>query len=620
MALPQMAPPQTALPQLARRTRERLTALLAQADPEGAAWVEEIRTARPDTPTVVVVGETNRGKSSLVNALLATPGLSPVDAYGATATYLVMRHGPQWAARACYPGAVEPIAVPMDELVCWASTTAELPEGQVPPRHLEVAGPVPLLERLTLVDTPGVGGLDEVHGELATEAAAGATALLFVLDAAAPITRGELEFLTRLGGRVETVLFALTKIDLHRGWRRILDANREALARHAPRFADAEFHPVSARLSEMATGAPGVDVAALLRERSGIAALQTALQHQVTGRAAMLGEANVLRALSTALDGLVVRLEAEHRVLGSVESAQAAAAALRARRDELVTARRASTRSWQLRLRGEVQRARVESTHDVGGRVRTAQMRLRAGIDAAGPGQLEQLPYHVDATLQAIAAHVSAGLAQRVARVADMALADLFTRDELAAIRARLARRPPLPVVQWPPDARPDTAETKLLVAMGFSGGLGIGRLAALPLAGLGAAAGAVVLPVSIVLGLGAGWWMARTRRHAMDKQHLKQWLVDVLAEARSVLDQVVAEQMIDAEQQLSVALDDALSRRLAAIEDELREVDRSIRMDAAERRSALDAVCSRLTEVRAGQGKVTALLRRIRDLRDRSG
>ena len=105
-----------------------------------------------------------------------------------------------------------------------------------------------------------------------------------------------------------------------------------------------------------------------------------------------------------------------------------------------------------------------------------------------------------------------------------------------------------------------------------------------------------------------------------MDKQHLKQWLVDVLAEARSMLDQAVAAQMIDAEQQLSLALDDALDRRLAAIEDELREVDRSMRMDAAERSAALDSVRSRLTEVRAGQDKVTALLRRIGDLRDRSG
>jgi len=609
-------PIQLTLPQLARRTRERLTRLLAEVDPDAAAWVEQVRSARPEAPTVVVVGETNRGKSSLVNALLATPGLSPVDADVATATYLVLRHGPAWEARACYPGTAEPVAVPLAELVRWVSAAAELPAGQLPPRYLDIAAPIPLLERLTLVDTPGVGGLEEVHGELAAEAAARATALLFVLDAAAPVTRGELEFLARLGDRVETVLFALTKIDLHRGWRQILDANRAALARHAPRFADAAFLPVSARLSEQAAGAPTPEVAALLRERSGIAELQTALQHQVTGRAAMLGEANVLRALATALDGVAVRLESGQRALGSGE---AEADALRARRDELATARRSSTRSWQLRLRGEIQRARLESTHEVAGRIRAAQTQLRAGVDAAAHGQLDQLPYHVDATLQAIAAHVSAGLAQRVTRIADAALADLFTPSELAAIRAQLVRRPQPPVLLRPPDPRADTAENKLLVVLGFSGGLGLGRLAALPLAGLGAAAGVVVLPVSIVLGLGAGWWMARTRRHAADKQHLKQWLVDVLAEARSVLDQAVAEAMIDAEQQLSLALDDALGRRLAAIEDELREVDRAVRMDAAERTRALEAARTQLAEVRAGRGRATALLGRIRDLRDRS-
>ncbi|MGH3979795.1 MAG: dynamin family protein, partial [Pseudonocardiaceae bacterium] len=504
--------PPLPLPQVARRTREKLTAVLADADPAAAAWVEQVRTARPAIPTVVVVGETNRGKSSLVNALLATPGLSPVDADVATATYLVFHHDPAWQAWACYPGTAEPVAVPIEQLVGWVSAAHELPEGRFPPRYLDIAGPVPLLARLSLVDTPGVGGLtgagpSGMHAALAAEAAAAATALLFVLDASAPITRGELDFLNALGGRVETVLFALTKTDLHRGWRQVLDADRDLLARHAPRFAGSTFHPVSARLFEMAAGAPSADIATMLRERSGIAGLQTVLQHQVTGRAAMLGEANTLRALATALDAMVVRLEGEERALGSGE---AEADALRNRRDELAGQRRSSTRSWQLRLRAEIQRARVESTHEVAGAVRTAHTRLRAGIDAAGRADLEQLPYHVDAALQLTAAQVSHSLAQRVARVADTALAELFSPDELAAIRASLARRDRPPVVLRPPEARPGNVEDKLLLAVGFSTGLGVGRLAAVPLAGLGStalgmAAGMVVLPVTIVLGLGAG-------------------------------------------------------------------------------------------------------------------
>lgn len=610
----------TPLPQVVRQTRERLTTLLAAADADAAAWVEQVRAARPQTPTVVVVGETNRGKSSLVNALLATPNLSPVDADVATSTYLVIGHGAEWAARACYPALSDPVSIPLPELPRWISTSNDLPDGAAPPRYVEVLAPVPLLERLTLVDTPGVGGLDAAHGELAAEAAAGATALLFVVDAAAPFTRGELGFLQCLADRVETVVFALAKTDLHRGWRQVLEADRALLAQHAPRFADAEFHPVSARLFDTAATAPTQEVAALLRERSGVAELQTALQRQVAGRAVMLGEANVLRAISSGLAGVIARLEAEQRALTSAERGEASADTLRQRRDELTTERRSSGRSWQLRLRGEVQRARVESLHDVANQVRSVQTWFRRAVDEADRATLAQLPYQLDAALQVLAARVTEGLAHRLSRVTETALAELFTPAELEPVRAEFLRRgggrPP--IVLRPPDRRATGSDDKLLIAMGVSGGLGIGRVAALPLAGLGAAAGLVVLPVTIVLGLGAGWWMARARRHAADKAHLKQWLTDVLADTRAALDQVVAEQLIDAEQQLSLALDEALGRRVSAIEDELREVDRALRLDTADRARELQGVRRNLAEATAGRERAEQLLGRIRELRDR--
>ncbi|HEY3263364.1 MAG TPA: GTPase [Pseudonocardiaceae bacterium] len=590
------------LPQLVRETRERLTALLASTDRDAAAWVERVRTARPQTPTVVVVGETKRGKSSLVNALLATQGLSRVDAEVATDTYVVLRYGASW--------------------------TTHIHDR--PPRHVEVQAPIPLLDRLTLVDSPGVGGLDAAHGELAAEAAEAATALLFVVDAAAPFTSGELGFLRRLSERVETVVFALTKVDLHRGWRQILEADRALLATHAPRFAGAQFHPVSARLFESAAAAPTAEVAALLRERSGVADLQAALQRQVGGRAVMLGEANVLRAIATALAGVIAGMQARQRVLVAAAEGQpageASAGLLHRRRDELTAQRRAGGRGWQLRLRGELQRTRLASLHDVATHARAAQTWFRRAVDEADRDTLARLPYQLDAALQVMSVRITAGLAQRLSRVVDTALAELFTPAELDAALVQFTRRGGAapPVILRPPDRRPAGVEDKLLVAMGVSGGLGLGRVAAQPLAGLaltglGAAAGIAVLPVTIVLGLGAGWWMARARRHAADKAHLKQWLADVLAEARAALDQAVAEQMIDAEQQLTLALDDAIGRRVAAIEEELREVDRALRLDAAAREHELAEVRATLAAARAGRERAEQLLGRIGELRDRT-
>ncbi|WP_298181037.1 dynamin family protein [Saccharomonospora sp.] len=602
------------LPAQVKKARESLLALLRDLDSQAAKWVEEQREARTTKPSVVVVGETNRGKSSLVNALLAKPGLSPVAAEVATATYLVFDHADEWRARACYPGQLAPVEFGLDELERWVSMRHDLPEGQLPPRYVEVDGPVPLLERISVVDTPGVGGLDSAHGELAMEAAAGATALLFVVDASAPFTMPELRFLTTLADRVETVVFALSKTDQFRGWRQILEENKKLLAEHAPRFADSPFHPVSARMFELAGKAPNEQAAAMLREKSGVAELQTALQELLVGRSAMLGEANTLRALSSALAEQQVRLAANERALTSGEWE---ARQLRQRRDQLVADRRSSTKGWQLRLRGEVQRARIDLGHEVGRRMRDAQAYFRQRIDAAGREELAALPQQVDATLQSVSQRVSGLLAYRLNEVTDAVLADLFSAEELAVIRSQFARGGGPPVVLRPPDRRPPSAEDKLLVFMGVSGGAGAAKLVAAPFVSA-ALFTPVVLPATIVIGLGAGWWMARTRRHAADKQHAKQWLIESIADARSTLDQLVSEQLIEAEQQLALALDDALSRRIEAIETELKELDTTIKMDEKERTRKLAQVSRRAKEVEEGRRQAERFLERIRALRDR--
>ncbi|MBB5853916.1 dynamin family protein [Amycolatopsis umgeniensis] len=601
------------LPAVVQSTREQLLTVVREADPQAAKWVEDIRKARPKKPSVVVVGETNRGKSSLVNALLSMPGLSPVDADVATATYLVFEHAQQWSAQACYPGQLAPVPINLNDLIHWVSAAHELPEGQLPPRYVEVSGPVPLLERVSIVDTPGVGGLDSMHGELAKEAAAGATALLFVVDASSPFTAPELQFLHDMGERVETVLFALTKTDQFRGWREVLEADRRLLAEHAPRFADAVFHPVSARMFETAAKAPNEQMAMMLREKAGIAALQGALQELLVGRSAMLGEANTLRALSSALGELKAKLQAESRALSAGE---AEAEQLRQRRDDLTTERRSSTRGWQLKLRAEIQRTRVEVGHETSRQMRDASTHFRQRIDGAKRDDLAALPQQVDIALQTTSQRISMLLSQRLNQVTNVALSELFSAEELDIIRGQFARAGGPPVVLRPPDKKPPTAEDKLLIFMGVSGGLGAGKVAALPLAGV-AILNPVILPATIIIGLGAGWWMARTRKHASDKQHMKQWLVEAIADARSTLDQLVAEQLIEAEQQLSMALDEALGRRIDAIEAELKEVDKTIKMGAQERAKKISSVAKRLKDVSDGRDRAESLLGRIRSLRD---
>ncbi len=617
------AAPPVSLPKQVAQAREKLVALLRESDPDVAKWVEEVRARRKGKPAVVVVGETNRGKSSLVNALLGQPALSPVDADVATATYLVFGHGEAWEARACYPGQLAPVPVDLSELINWVSAAHELPGGQLPPRYVEVDGPIEFLEKLTIVDTPGVGGLDSMHGELAAEAASTATALLFVVDASAPFTLGELNFLANVGERVETVVFALSKVDQYRGWREVLEADQALLAEHAPRFAGAKFHPVSARMYEMSGKAPNPEAATMLRERSGVDDFRAALSDLLIGRSVMLTEANTMRALSSSLGELHVKLESERRALSTGEEE---AETLRARKDELTTERRSSTKGWQVRSRSEIQRARVENNHEVARQMRDMQSWFRQAIDAADRDALPTLPGQVDAALQMVSGRIGQSVNQRLHRVTENVLSDLFSADELEVIRAQFARAAHPPVMLRPPEKRQPTTEDKLLVFTGATGGLGAGSMIARFIPGIGGAAAGGALGASLlamapvaIIGLGAGWWLHRTRKHTADKQHMKQWLSESIADARSTLDQLVSEQLIEAESQLALALDEALGKRITGIEEELREVDKALRLDASERAKRLGVVNKRLAEVTAGRDRAEKLLASIRSVRDRA-
>lgn len=594
--------------------RVELTALLTEFDPGGAAWVRSVQERSSGVPTVVVLGETKRGKSSLVNALLATPDLSPVAAGVATSTYLVISHGEDWSARGCYADDRAPVPIELANLDAWVSTRGGLPAGVAPPRFVEVEGPVPLLEGMTLIDTPGVGGLEGIHRELAAEAAAAATALVMVVDASSPFTRGELEFLQQVAQRVETVVFALTKTDAHRGWREVLDADKALLAQHAPRFADAPFHPVSARLSSMAAATSSPQVATTLRVQSGISELQGALALLVARRAVMLGEANTLRALHSALGTATLARQDRARVL---RSGAGTADELRGRRKNLETQRRTGQRGWSLRLRAEIQHARLDSTHEVARQIRDTQAWFRTAVDAADRETLAELPTQLDPALAAVATAVSAALAQRVRQLTERVLAELFSATELTALISQSVRREQVPLTIRPVEKRPSGPEDRLMVVAGASGGAALGRLALVPLALL-PGLNLVLVPLTLGLGGGAAWWMARTRGHMADKVHVKQWSTEVFAEARSALDQLVAEQLIDAEHRLGDALDEALARRVEQVEEELRQVDAALRLDTAERSEQLRATERQLAVLTAGQERAAMLLARMRELGDR--
>jgi hypothetical protein len=607
------------LPERVRRCLDEVTAVLEHADPDAAARVRRARAAAAGVPTVVVVGETLRGKSSLVNALVAADGLSPVSAGAATAVPVVLQHGDTLAARAWFADGRAPVDVDPAGLAGWAlDEPGGLPDGLPPPRHLEVDVPHDLLRGLTLVDTPGIGGLDGRHAELAARAAENATALLVVLDAGAPAGRRELEFCTWLAERVETVVLALGRTDAHPDWRAVAAEDAALLARHAPRLAGEVLHPVSARLAALAATAATPELAAALAEQSGVEPLREALRTRVSARAALLHHANVLRALHSELDDAARAVAAREAALrtGS-DDADGRAAALRARREELLAARRGAGRGYQLRLRALVARARVEAAHEVGRELRGLTAWFRERVEAADRAALARLPAELDPALATVAARLSAGMAARVGALVEEVLGELFTPDERAEVAAVLGRREPVVLATRPAGPRARSSDDRLMVVAGASGGVGLGRLVVAPLV-LVPGLNVLLVPLTLGLGAGAAWVMARARAHVADKAHLRQWATDAVAEARAGLDEVVSAQLIEVEHQLGAALDEALGRQVDRVDAQLRDVDAALRLAGGERAEAARAAGRSGAELAAGRARVAELLAALRGARVR--
>jgi Dynamin family len=587
-------------------------AYVRKVDPDAAADVEALRRREVTRPAFAVVGETKRGKSSLVNALIGVPGLSPVDAAVATASYLEFSHAAAAGARAFIPGREDPVPLDLSDLRDWGTVLGRLPDGVRPPRRIEVTHPAPLLGYLTLVDTPGVGGLDSLHVEIALDAVARASALLFVVDASSPFSQPELNFLIEASKRVNFVVFALTKVDAYPGWRTLLAENRGQLQTHAPRFAGAPWFPVSARLAELALGLP--EVAADLVAESRIGELQHALI-DLAGRGHVLRQANVLRAVRSE----IIRMDQEigDRV-AATDPNPADAQRAKEERAALNSRRRTESRQWSLALSTETQRARVEATTRLRQYVTQLQEDFLNRIDRGSGSDLKSMPEEVDRALAALSVRLSQDLEWRFRQVGERTLAQVFSPQELQhvlrGLNARL--RHALAVRPRREGAGGDNAivvmsSASMAVMAGRYTTMGAG---ALGLAGV-AGAGLVLPVVGIGLGLAAGAFMVWRRRSMTDKQQQRTWLREVLAEARAALSDEIMHRFTDLQYALTLALDDAIERRLRQLDAHIADIDRAMAEDKASRAKRRAALQAERDALRSRVKQVDEVLVKIRQL-----
>lgn len=206
-----------------RRVYDRLASVAAGLGlPAVEREIREDRLAKLDEErlSVVLVGEFNRGKSTLVNALLADgdgPRL-PVGITPTTAVLTLVRRGDASAAelvrRSGKRESIDPSRLAERLTVEGAAADAK---GDDPIEHVEVRTPSPWLDpHVTLVDTPGVNDLAEQRADITYGYLPRADAVLFLLDATQILSASERRFLEERVLRAcrDRLIFVVTKVDL----------------------------------------------------------------------------------------------------------------------------------------------------------------------------------------------------------------------------------------------------------------------------------------------------------------------------------------------------------------------------------------------------------------------
>ena len=281
--------------------------------------------------TVVVMGEVKRGKSSLVNALIAQPDLLPVDVLTCTSAPIrvaVSHDGPVVPQVTLVRG-TEREMILATELARWVTvdgvgslqgnTNAGMNEAQDPPSSAEIAVRYPDMDGITVVDTPGVGGLDKRAVTAALQEARHAGVLLMVCDASTPITAPEMDILRQAHDSVGGVIVAVTKTDKNtRRWRAIVEDNKRLISSHM----GIDVPVVGVSSLRALDAARCIDPArrAELERRSGITQLRSQLRAQLRQPAAM-GQRAALQSITTTLTGIAKTVRDDIRLLAESSTA-----------------------------------------------------------------------------------------------------------------------------------------------------------------------------------------------------------------------------------------------------------------------------------------------------------
>ncbi|MFI6540088.1 dynamin family protein [Nonomuraea sp. NPDC050547] len=186
---------------------ERLVAGLELTEALRAKLEESVQRVQTGTYQVVVMGEYSRGKSSLINALLGRERLLPVNSAVTTCVVTVLRWGEREAAFVTESSG-ERREIPLGELDRHVADRANVDHV------VTVETPAELLrDGLVLVDTPGIGAVNNAHSDATYASLSRADAILYVGSSEETLSVNELAHVEKAFAACPVVVTAITKVE-----------------------------------------------------------------------------------------------------------------------------------------------------------------------------------------------------------------------------------------------------------------------------------------------------------------------------------------------------------------------------------------------------------------------
>lgn len=188
---------------------------LDDASSDAAAFRDRAELVRKEEFVVVVAGEMNRGKTTLLNAMLERPLLT-MDVNECTATVSFLRHPPPDGVMVHFRDGSPPTAVPSAEITDYTSRLSRKGEDTVADLvdHIDVFVESPFLRYgVLLVDTPGTNTTTANHQRITNDQIDRSHAAIFVTSADTQMTRSDRDFLDRITESVARIFVVVNKID-----------------------------------------------------------------------------------------------------------------------------------------------------------------------------------------------------------------------------------------------------------------------------------------------------------------------------------------------------------------------------------------------------------------------